>query len=745
MAGDPPSSRNSNSPLIPPPLLGQQPGGSSTDHNYGTSQASMSDSRDFSDAPKELPTVTFDLGGDMEAGLSQTPSPEALRPPAPPRAHSVFSESGVSIHNPPPESLDPHNPNSDPHDPIIRNRRSRANTMWQTFPSIVDNPRRVAWEPGQEPGLDPEKVDGGRPRGMASLQQECDITIVDYSEGNMVMRNLTNQNLPRWIEKEQLREEKKRLRQEEEANEKAGKSRREKRKMNDENEQDDRDWVKCRWINVNGLSWDVIQEIAKYKKLHRLALEDLVNTKNRTKADWYVDPIYTISGSFRRASSPKAILMHIRYSDQTYIILTLQKLVQIPPEDSDSEDDLDSDNEDEESSLKTLRGSIKKSAPMHILDKILSRDQPQGTSGSTRSPVPDPSRERGGSSATLVNSASPDRRTVNLPLPRTLQRYNGGPNLERMVYMENNSALTEKSMAVCAEQVSIFLLGDNTVVSFFESSGEDIEAPILRRLATPETILRRSCDASMLVQAIIDAIIDMAIPVATTYSEIIQELELEVLTEPSIHHTRELYILTSEVTTMRNFISPIATLVRTMRDHKGQVLAAINRDIHNAGIAHHVPHANVEISPLTAMYLADVEDHTLSILSDLEQISNSAAGLISLIFNTISALQNESMKQLTTATIIFLPMTFITGYFGMNFQNLSGITPGTGRYTGTDKYFWVIAAPVAFVTLVALMWGGILRWIMKWFNKAKRKRQQKFGGDRLFGNRSGRLKRKKTV
>lgn len=443
----------------------------------------------------------------------------------------------------------------------------------------------------------------------------------------------------------------------------------------------------------------------------------------------------------------KVILMHIRYSDQTYIILTLQKLVKIPPEDSDSEDDFDSDNEeDEDASLKTLRGSIKKSAPLHFLDRILSRDQPQGTTGSTSTPVPDPSHDRrGGSNATLVNSGSPDRRTLNLPMPRTLQRYNGGPNLERMIYMENHSALTEKDMAVCAEQVSIFLLGDNTVVSFFESSGEDIEAPILRRLATPETILRRSCDASMLVQAIIDAIIDMAIPVATTYQEIIQELELEVLTEPSIHHTRELYILTSEVTTMRNFISPIATLVRTMRDHKGQVLAAINRDIQNAGVAHHVPHANVEISPLTAMYLADVEDHTLSILSDLEQISNSAAGLISLIFNTISALQNESMKQLTTATIIFLPMTFITGYFGMNFQNLSGITPGTGQYTGTDKYFWVIAAPVAFVTLVALMWGGILRWIMKWFNKLRRKRQQQLGRERVFGNRLGRLKRKKTV
>ena len=377
-----------------------------------------------------------------------------------------------------------------------------------------------------------------------------------------------------------------------------------------------------------------------------------------------------------------------------------------------------------------------------MLDALLGRDMPQDRGVD---PVPDISQSFEGrnSDSPTKGGLSSRERQLNLPQPRTLQRYNGGPNLDRMAYMEGHSALTKKDLAVCAEQVSIFLLGDNTVVSFFESSGEDIEAPILKRLATPETVLRRSCDASMLVQAIFDAIIDMAIPVATAYSEIIQDLELDVLTEPSITHTRQLYILTSEVTTMRNFISPIATLVRTMRDHKRETDAAVNANAQDAV----VPHTDVEISHLAAMYLSDVEDHTLSILSDLEQISLSAAGLISLIFNTISALQNESMKQLTTATIIFLPMTFITGYFGMNFENLSGITPKDGPYGGTDKYFWVIAAPVAFVTLVLLMWGGIWRWLSNWSTKLKRKRQQKLGKDRLFGNTLARLKpnKKKMV
>lgn len=53
------------------------------------------------------------------------------------------------------------------------------------------------------------------------------------------------------------------------------------------------DWATCRWINVNGLSWDVIKMMGNDKGLHRLAIEDMMNPKNRTKADWYSDHTYS--------------------------------------------------------------------------------------------------------------------------------------------------------------------------------------------------------------------------------------------------------------------------------------------------------------------------------------------------------------------------------------------------------------------------------------------------------------------
>ena len=121
--------------------------------------------------------------------------------------------------------------------------------------------------------------------------------------------------------------------------------------------------------------------------------------------------------------------------------------------------------------------------------------------------------------------------TTNAPRPtQTLQRYHAGPNEERTVFMERESALTNKGLAVSVEQVSIFLTSDNCVVSFFESSAPDIENPIVDRLESSGTLLRRSADASMILQAVVDAIIDLAIPVTTAYQDAVEELELNVLT-----------------------------------------------------------------------------------------------------------------------------------------------------------------------------------------------------------------------
>jgi hypothetical protein len=162
-----------------------------------------------------------------------------------------------------------------------KRRARRSNTARSYHPEGFLS--EINWQPGTEPGIDPTKPLPAYSSEWASnvpgdLQRECEITVVDFSQHEMRQYELDNETLPQFLSRER------------------------------------EPWVQCRWINVNGLSWDVIKCVGSHKGLHRLAIEDIVHTTNRTKADWY--------------------------SDHAFVALTLQKLVKLQEADSsDSEDE----------------------------------------------------------------------------------------------------------------------------------------------------------------------------------------------------------------------------------------------------------------------------------------------------------------------------------------------------------------------------------------------------------------------
>jgi Mg2+ and Co2+ transporter CorA len=131
-------------------------------------------------------------------------------------------------------------------DSTLRRRPTRSNTVRHYH----ESPTRKEFEeePGAEPGADVLKE--------YNLQQRCDITVVDFSDELVECHELNNDTLEHFLEEPK------------------------------------EDWVGCRWINVNGLSWDVIRALMNANDLHRLAIEDLMERRGRTKADWYSDQAF---------------------------------------------------------------------------------------------------------------------------------------------------------------------------------------------------------------------------------------------------------------------------------------------------------------------------------------------------------------------------------------------------------------------------------------------------------------------
>ncbi|KAH7308113.1 hypothetical protein B0I35DRAFT_483394 [Stachybotrys elegans] len=502
--------------------------------------------------------------------------------------------------------------------PSTLRRRPTFKTV-EDYDELESYSARPGWQPGSEPGFDPELPDGGH-ASMPMLSADCKITVVDFSTNHMVKRHFHNADFIEFLNEPQA------------------------------------PWAKCRWINVNGLSWDVIQAIGNKKDLHRLALEDIMNIRNRTKTDWY--------------------------QNHAFIILTLQKLVHLV----DPDDDTSTSSTPSTWAMPGLRDSIGE----------FWRGKRQGNMD------PEQIKAANGTNSTKTNSLG----LQETDMVRSLQRYHASGNEARAEYMESHSSLAAYKMAVSAEQVSLFLTSDNTVISFFEGSAGDVERPIVTRLSTPGTILRESYDGSLLVQAIIDAIIDLAMPLTAVYTDMIGDIELDVLTAPSISQSRGLYICTSEINKLLSFLNPIDNVVNVLRDHVTNLTQdEAMRELNN-------PRSGVIVTPMTHTYLGDVLDHCIIITENLQQLKQSSDNLIDLIFNTISATQNESLKQLTVVTIIFLPMTFITGFFGQNFD-----PEGFPEIHNGIWYFWACAVPTAFATIVIVMRDVIYTWFVRLFQR----------------------------
>lgn len=182
--------------------------------------------------------------------LEPMPAPDDLEPvfTAP-----DYGTASTATEQTPPDADAVQRTTSAPHPPTqatIRRRATNATTAFKAFDTFDNGEVNwPGWHPGSEPGFDPSKPDGGH-GSLTALSAPCEITVVDFSQSDMHVQRFDNANFVEFLG----------------AAEPA--------------------WAKCRWINVNGVSWDVIQALGRHKNLHKLAIEDIMNTMNRTKCDW---------------------------------------------------------------------------------------------------------------------------------------------------------------------------------------------------------------------------------------------------------------------------------------------------------------------------------------------------------------------------------------------------------------------------------------------------------------------------
>lgn len=196
-----------------------------------------------------------------------------------------------------------------------------------------------------------------------------------------------------------------------------------------------------------------------------------------------------------------------------------------------------------------------------------------------------------------------------------------------------------------AEQVSL-ILGSNFVISFQEGMKGDVFNPIRERLRSGKGRIREM-GADYLAYALMDAIIDNYFVVLERVGERIEDLEDEVVSDPRPETVRTINQLKREVILLRKAVWPLR-----------EVISALER------------RESALISETVVVYLRDLYDHTIQVIDTIEASRDMLAGMLDVYLSSISNRMNEIMKFLTIIGTIFIPLTFIAGLYGMNFQNM---------------------------------------------------------------------------
>ena len=197
---------------------------------------------------------------------------------------------------------------------------------------------------------------------------------------------------------------------------------------------------------------------------------------------------------------------------------------------------------------------------------------------------------------------------------------------------------------ISAEQVSL-LVGDRYVISFQEREG-DVFEPVRERLRGRKgRIIKQGAD--YLAYALLDTIVDNYFSILEKTGDRIESLEEELITDPSPETLGIIQRMKREMIFLRKSIWPLR-----------EVISSLERD------------ESPVIKESTHVFLRDVYDHTIQVIDTVEALRDMIGGMLDIYLSSVSNRMNEVMKVLTIIATIFIPLTFIAGIYGMNFEKM---------------------------------------------------------------------------
>jgi len=196
--------------------------------------------------------------------------------------------------------------------------------------------------------------------------------------------------------------------------------------------------------------------------------------------------------------------------------------------------------------------------------------------------------------------------------------------------------------ALIPEQVSI-VLGSTWLISLQERKGSLLD-PVRERLRNDNSRLRKA-GPDYLAHALLDTMVDSYFVVLDAFGEKIETLEEVLVASPSPAALRQIQALKRETLLLRRSIWPLREMVGGL----GRSDSPLIRE-------------------QSVIYFRDVYDHAVQVIDTIETCRDMLSGMLDIYLSSVSNRMNEVMKVLTVFAALFMPLTFLAGIYGMNFE-----------------------------------------------------------------------------